>query len=520
MPLLYDQFGRPIERKRVPDRRPLAVAPLLDSFRDYVTDGLTPETLASVFKEADQGDVRRQSELFDQLEEKDAHLLCERDKRKNIILALDFEIEPASDSSRDGLVAEFVEDFFNNMADWDDCLTSLQDAVGKGFAALETYWDVSSDQALPEKFEFLEQKRFSFTDGTGKVRRYPRLLSDEHQAGEEIPAWKVVLHQYGGKSGNANRAGIYRVASWMILFKHYSLKDWVIFAEVFGMPLRLGRYDQGATQDDKDALIAAISSLGTDAAGIISKSTEIDFIETIRQASGELYQTLADFCDGQVSKAILGQTLSADVGEHGSYAASQTHDGIRLDLLKADGRAASATVRGQIIRPIVGFNFGWDTPLPTCISKLTTPGDLNKKSEWMEKVTSKVAVPKKWYLGQFDIPEGKDGEEMVGGPDQQPFPQPGRIVTAKNQPPPVETSPAAGSIDRLTEQALESTDLAEILDPVKQMMDESETLEEFRAKLLEAGDSLPVTELAAIMQKAFFLAELSGRFDADPKSPE
>lgn len=517
MALLYDQFGRPIEsaNKRKPDHRPLSVAPLLDSNRDYVTDGLTPEVLASIYKEADQGNIGRQAELFDQLEEKDGHLLCEREKRVNGILNLDFEIEPAGDDPRDVKVAEFVQSFFDNLADWDDDKVAMQDAVGKGFACIEQFWDVSEGQALPLKFDTIPQKRFRFTDKSGILRRYPLLLSDEHTMGEEIPAWRVVMHQYGGKTGNPVRAKIYRVASWMVLFKHYSIKDWVVFSEVFGMPLRLGKYGSGATDDDKDALYNAISSLGSDAAGIISRETEIEFIETAKRGSADLYKAMATFCNAENSKAILGQTLSAEVGDKGSYAASKTHDGIRVDLLKADGRALAATIRDQIIRPIVGFNFGWDTALPKYTSTLNTPDNLNKKSEWVDKVTSKVAVPAKWLRDQFNIPEPQKGEEMVGGP-QTVQPVAAKMVVAKEAPATDEGitfAPGGEAIQTIQQQALAETDLDPLMDQVKELLDKSETLEEFRDNLSALFENMDLTELAGVMQRAFVLAELSGRYD-------
>jgi phage gp29-like protein len=46
----------------------------------------------------------------------------------------------------------------------------------------------------------------------------------------------------------------------MYLFKNYAVKDWVAFAEVFGMPLRIGKYEPGATKADREALIQAETS--------------------------------------------------------------------------------------------------------------------------------------------------------------------------------------------------------------------------------------------------------------------
>jgi len=333
----------------------------------------------------------------------------------------------------------------------------------------------------------------------------------------------------------------------MVLFKHYTIKDWVIFCEVFGMPLRLGKYSPGATEDDKRALVAAISSLGTDAAGIISESTQIEFIETVRTASSDLYSAVTNFCNREISKGLLGQTLSAEVGEKGSYAAGKVHDGIRLDLLQADGRALAATVRNQIIRPLVGFNFGWDTPLPKYEAVLNEEEDLAKKADWFDRLTAKVQVPISWAREQFNVPEPGKGEELIGGDQKKIFkyhldygvltineireslgmpaapggdriPEPlfdtgpdlaaAKRVAAKN-----DASLAADAVDLLTGQALEQTDLAPAIDPVRALLEECSSLEEFRSRLEGAAESMDLAEFARVMQRGLVLAELSGRFD-------
>ncbi len=507
---IYDQFGRKIDlsANKKPDETPLAVAPVLDSFREYVTDGLTPERLARVFKAADSGDIRSQAELFDQLEEKDAHLLCERDKRKNIILDLDFTVEAASEDPRDKKVAEFVEQVFAALTDWDDTIVSLQDAVGKGCAGLEIFWDVSGGQAVPQKMDFIEQRRLLYMDDAGLLRRYPRLLTDDTPMGTSIPPWKMLLHQYGGKSGHPTRSGIYRVAAWMTLFKHYALKDWVIFCEIFGMPLRLGKYDQSASDAERDALRTAIASLGSDAAGIISKSTEIEFIETVKTAKGDLYKLLAAFCNAEISKALLGQTLTTETDGKGSYAASKTHNEVRLDLLRADGRAIAETVRNQLIRPLVGFNFGWDTKLPHYKAELVEPDDLVAKSQWMGELLDRVPMPRSFVHRSFNIPDREGDEEMVGG---------GVQVAAKISAG-VQQKQGADPVETLVGLSLGQTSMEDMLAPVRRLLDEVESLEEFRDRLLDIYADMDTTDLARVMQQAFVLADQAGQFDGRPKN--
>jgi len=517
---LYDQFNREIDltRNKKPEQRELAVAPILDSFREYINDGLTPERLAAVFKRADMGDVRSQAELFELLEERDAHVLCERDKRRNVIVDLDYTVAPADDDPRNVRVAEFIQDFFDGCAEWDDNMVALQDAVGKGYSSLELGWEISEGQAAISSLEPIKQSRFLFTDEKGLLCNVPRLLTDTDAMGVDIPAWKTIMHVYGGKSGSPARAGIYRVAAWMVLFKNYAIKDWVIFCELFGMPLRLGKYDTGATDADKKALFSAIASIGSDAAGVISKSTEIDFIESSKgSASSDLWKILADFCNAEISKAILGQTLTTQVGASGSYAASKTHNEVRLDLLKADGRALATTIRSQLIRPLVGFNFGWDTPLPKYTAVYDEGDDYKTKSDWVGGLMDRgMPMSVNWLRTEFNIPEPEQDAEIIRVIPQagsQPVAQQVAKIVAKDIPVPESQK----TLTTLIDQELDKADMDELINPAKDLLEEVESLEEFRDRLIAAYADLEPLAMGQALQKALALAELSGRFAEKPQ---
>lgn len=130
----------------------------------------------------------------------------------------------------------------------------------------------------------------------------------------------------------------------MYLFKNYTLKDWVAFCEVFGMPRRLGKYQPGAkARRTSGRCMQALVAIGADAAGIFPDGTTIEFVNTEKTSSTDLYERLARYCDEQVSKAILGQTLTSDSGG-GSYAQSKTHNDVRHDLTVADCKALAATL--------------------------------------------------------------------------------------------------------------------------------------------------------------------------------
>lgn len=97
--------------------------------------------------------------------------------------------------------------------------------------------------------------------------------------GTELPAYKFSIHRPKLKSGLPIRSGLARLAAWAFLFKSYTLKDWMAFLEVYGMPLRVGKYGASSSQAERRVLIQAVRDLSSDAAAIIPKEMEIEFIE-------------------------------------------------------------------------------------------------------------------------------------------------------------------------------------------------------------------------------------------------
>ena len=182
------------------------------------------------------------------------------------------------------------------------------------------------------------------------------------------------------------------------------------------MPLRLGKYDNTASPADREALVQAIRNLGSDAAGVISKSTEIEFVEAASRSGGaNPYQLMADFCNREMSKAVLGQTLTTDTtGSTGTYAAASVHAQVRRDLVEADAQALAATLREQLLRPLVGFNFGWDKPVPWFRFRFEAEEDLKTLSEVYRNLAAMgVPLDMEHVAERFGIPlPGAGGGEQ------------------------------------------------------------------------------------------------------------
>ena len=393
-----------VTRLRRPDTREVAVAQVSDKYSEYPSNGLTPVKLAEIFREADAGDVLRQMELFEEMEEKDPHLFSQLQTRKNAVTGLDFEVIPFGDEPLDKEIADFIEEQLNGIESFEDVENDLLDAIGKGFAVSEILWGYDEGHVVVQDIKTRHQKRFFWDtlDDSFKVR------TKDAPEGILLPANKFIVHRYKARSGHTSRAGILRVVAWMYLFKNYDLKDWVSFAEIYGLPLRLGKYAPGASDSDKAALMQALIQIGSDAAGIIPDGTSIDFITTEKTSSSDLYERLARYCDEQISKAILGQTLTSDSGG-GSYAQSKTHNDVRHDLTVADCKALASTLRRDLIRPLCIFNFGEDKRIPYIRFDCEESEDLTQTATILGTLIEKVGlrVPTSFVYKKFSIPDRK-----------------------------------------------------------------------------------------------------------------
>lgn len=341
-------------------RRPVtarvAVGDINDKFSDYPSNGLTPRRLARIFREADEGNVRAQMELFEEMEEKDTHLFSQMQTRKLAVTGLDWEVQPFSEDEINKEIADFVDEQLKGIENFDEVLIDMLDAIGKGISIMELAWTVEDGRNVIEDIEYVHPKKLVWDSTTDELK----ICTKEYPSGVELPENKFVVHKYKAKSGHASRAGIMRVVSWMYLFKNYDIKDWVSFCEVFGMPLRLGKYDASASEDDKKQLMEAIISLGTDAAGIVPSSTMIEFIESQKTTSVEIYEKLARYCDEQISKAKNTQEIRSLRHDMQSHVNAMSYFSKEKDWDKLQTYIEEVNENAQKVRPYtVNVNHGF-----------------------------------------------------------------------------------------------------------------------------------------------------------------
>lgn len=387
------------------------------SMWEQVAPGLTPHRLASVLRAADEGDHRDYLTLAEEMEERELHYISVLGTRKRALTGLPIVVEAASDAARDQQIADAVRELTENPA-IRDLLDHMTDAFGKGYAVSELIWETSASQWRPAAYRERDARHFMFDRLSG---RELRLVEPGVPDGVPLAPFKFVRHVPRLKSGLPVRGGLAKPAAWAFIFKGYTIKDWMAFCEVYGMPLRIGRYGPQASEDDRRKLLMAVRNIGTDAAAIVPEGMEIEFVQSKGGSSQQpVFHGFAEYLDQQLSKLVLGQTMTTDAGS--SMAQARVHENVRRDILIADARQLQATVDRDLVRAFVDLNFGPQKRYPRFTLPVTEPEDLKALADNLKKlVPLGLRVSESEVRDRFGLADPDEGETVLGAKGIETF---------------------------------------------------------------------------------------------------
>lgn len=508
---ILDQYGLPIEYAQLTEE---LAAPRLAGIRQIwhqsVASNLTPGRLASILQAAAEGNAHDYLTLAEEMEERDLHYASVLGTRKLGLAGLAVRIEAASDDAEDVRRAEALREVVT-APEFGELQADLADALGKGYAVSEIVWDRSGKTWMPERFEPRDPRFFQFDQVSGRELR----LLDEADPVNGIPLapYKFIVHYPRIRAGLPIRGGLARLAAVGYMCKAWTWKDWMGFADIFGLPMRVGRYGAGASKDDIATLMAAVANLGSDAAAVIPDSMRIDFNQATQVAgAGDFFKGLAEWWDKQISKGVLGQTMTADDGS--SMAQARVHDGIRLDLLEADAKALSNSLQRQFVRPFCDLNFAPGRAYPRLVIVVPQPEDTKLLITALEKlVPLGLEVEQSVVRDRLNLPDPNQGAKLLGKPAAPPAVP---LAQASNREQPAPALPSDQDIVDNQVRTLETATAApldDMVDAIRELLDSVNSLEEFRDRLIEAYPQMTTDQLADAMADGLAAASLAGRYD-------
>lgn len=331
--------------------------------------------------------------IYEELK-RDGHTGAVLGKRKLAVTSRAWSIKPASKASKDAEVAQVVTAAFEHLR-FNRLCKRLLDAVLKGYAVAEVMWEYRDGLWLPNRVIARDPRRFLFnTDGELRM-----LTREAPLEGEQLPDRKFIVHRYGGDDDTPYGLGIGSQLFWPVLFKRKGITFWLTFADKFGSPTALGKYPTSAGLPEQKKLLAALAAIAQDTGVIVPEGMVIELLEASRTGSVDTYEKLVRYMDEQISKAVLGETMSTTASAAGlGSGQAEVQDGVRLEVAKDDSDELNETLEDTLIRWIVEYNFGAGVALPKLERQFEQPEDLAKRAARDKTITEMGFEPTDDYM--------------------------------------------------------------------------------------------------------------------------
>lgn len=342
----------------------------LDRFLTHPGYGVEPQRVVQIYRTAEYGWTMEQCDLFDDIIENDGHLRSVIHARVLAVAGKQWQVMHGGDAAIDQKAAELLQSALRE-SNFDDLVAHLLSARYMGWAGTEIDWRVVDGDTLPLWFVNVPHRRFCF-DEYGR----PRILNGiDDTTGELLRAGSWVFGR-NSVSGLTARSGLMRTATWYALFKRWSWRDWVIYAEKFGIPLVIGKYDSDASEEDRTALETAVESIGEAGQATMSDETMVEIHEAQKGgAESNLHAGIVREANNEISKLITGSTLTVETGGPGSFALGKVHESRSFDLVLADAAFVARRFRADIAKPFLAYNGFADAACPELIIHVTRETD-------------------------------------------------------------------------------------------------------------------------------------------------
>jgi phage gp29-like protein len=399
-----------------PDTQVILSQPI-DQQQELVGGGVGPARLSSVFNTADTGDIRDLMSLGNEARQKDGHLQATLFTRECVLAGLDWTL------TGEGAVQEFCKEAIINAIGlggrskgFIQCLSHLSSGVYYSFGVSEIDWQKDGHFLVPGGFFLTNHRRFEYNKNDGELDWRDPGMKAGVRLQDRYPG-KFIQHQPRVTGDIPCREGLIRVLLWAYMFRNWGIGDFMKLAEMTWKPWRFGVYKGGASTEDITNLENVMRRLTS--SGIATHSDRVDikveWPERGRGAKPE-HLSLAEFLGSEMSKAVLGQTLTTEQGERGARSLGEVHDRVRKDIMENDAKQLSATLTRDLVAPLVRMNFGDSVEVPKFEFTTEEAPDMGSFMRGIESgARAGLKMPQQWVREKAGIRHPIEGEDVCEG---------------------------------------------------------------------------------------------------------
>lgn len=350
---IYGAPAAPVNRITVvnPKYEFPSIAPMMDI-----------DTVHGLLGSAEAGSAWQLMILYRDMILSDPHLQGELSKRKLAVLGDTLNVRPFDkDNADDIAAAEIVKEVFGDVGGWLRNYGHLLDSTVYPVSVLEKVFAPRSAtpgrQAgfyikelvpVPHRLHDYSQGelRIYDTDENGMV------LATSH----EVDPNRYIVHRGHLLSSPDKFGGPMRSLIFWWLLINMDRGWWARYLDKYGGPFMVGKYNSG-DEDSRRVLESAFSYAVRIGGLVVTKDTEVEIKDAASASSADGFQRFFEIGQREISKLILGQTLSAEARSTGMGSGVATLQAeVRDDIRLFDSIMLGSTIRDQLLKQYMAIN--------------------------------------------------------------------------------------------------------------------------------------------------------------------
>jgi phage gp29-like protein len=334
---------------------------------------------------------------------RDGHLSAAITQRKMQVLQMGWEINYDNEEIK----KEAIE--ITRNLDLQKIASQLLDCILYGYEVAEIEYKNINGKIIPVELEEKPQEWFIYdNENELKLRKNLRGLYI-FEEGEKLPEYKFIITRNNPKYTNPYGEKLLSKCYWSVIFKRAAIEYWQLMAEKFGTPYFLARYPSTFTDAQIDELVDKLTEITENNVAAFRDDIPIEFKESMKYEVGGLFSNIITHYNSEISKVILTETLTLDIGKVGSYKAAATHREM-LEFMGIRDKKLIEKSLNTLFDYYVKINYGMDIG-PRI--KLTKKESVIEETVQRDKTLYDMGIrfSEEYYMKRYNLNE-KDFERM------------------------------------------------------------------------------------------------------------
>ncbi|MEE8112984.1 MAG: DUF935 family protein, partial [Nitrososphaerales archaeon] len=301
--------------------------------------------------------------------------------KKTMRLSTGVEWEPANDSPEAETHARFME--FNTTdclkGSFNKALRDIMGALNLGHSITEINITEIKSGEFTGKLGLQSLKSKNPIDWNIDVDDFDNIKEDgivkvtAPDIGTRLPYDKFIVYSFRPQYEDVFGTSNYRILYDLWWLKHIFKRAWGVFGERYGVPVGVAKYPKSFKKPAQESLFALMKAIKTETNVVVPEGVEIAFAEA--RSRGEFFNVSIRLINEQITKVILGQTLTSSQGDKGSQSLGSVHFDILAMELDELGVDLGENINEQLTKPMIDINFAGVTEYPKMVFPSMVPED-------------------------------------------------------------------------------------------------------------------------------------------------